>query len=131
MKYQRYARWGAVLSVFTMIAGFAGCSTSGGKQEPVVENYSSGRDLKGSVPEVNDRAKAAFQQMGIKVTGTKMEKSGKQQDLTGKAGDKTVSVTMKDIGDGMTHVDVSAREGTLQWNQDYANAVLQRIVKMS
>jgi hypothetical protein len=109
----------------------SGCSTSGGKQEPVVDHESAQRDLKGSVSDLNNRAQAAFKDMGIDLTGTQLKNSGNEQDLTGTAGDKNVTVELTGISNGMTHVDVSAKEGTFQWNQDYANNVLSKIIEKS
>lgn len=109
----------------------SGCSTSGGKQETVVGHNSAERDLKGTVSELNDHTQAAFKDLGINLTGTQVKNSGNEQDLTGTAGDKNVSVQLTSISNGMTHVEVSTKEGALQWNQDYANNVLSRIIEKS
>ena len=109
----------------------AGCSTSGGKQESVINHQIVSRDLKGSVADMDHRLKDVFREMGIEITGTATRNSGKEQDYTGKAGDKTVSIQTNDLGDGMTHVEVVAKSGTLQWNEDYARSVITRLVQKS
>jgi hypothetical protein len=111
------------VSAFTM-----SCSTSGSKQEPAIAHEGASRDLKGSVAETSSHVQDVFKEMGITVTNTEVNNQPQEQDLTGKAGDKTVSVKLTAIGDGMTHIDVSAKEGALQWNQDYAQSVLSRVI---
>jgi hypothetical protein len=110
---------------------FAGCSTTGGKQETALTHESTSSDIKGSVSEVNSRTQDVFKEMGINVTGSQIKASGKEQDLTGKAGDKTVTVQMKEFSAGETHVEVTAKEGSLQWNEDYARSVLSKLVEKS
>jgi hypothetical protein len=134
MIHQKARRLNVLLSTLSTIlalVAFQGCSTSGGDQKSVLGHESTGRDLKGSVSEVNNRTQDVFKDMGIQITGTQSKESGHERDLSGKAGDKDVSVKMTDIGNGMTHVDVSAKNGALQWNEDYAQSVLSKIIEKS
>lgn len=135
MKYQKYSHLSVVglslLSSVALISVFSSCSTSGGKQEPVIEHHATNETLKGSVTEVNDYTKSAFQDLGIQTIASKTGDSGKTQELTGKADDKTVTVDMKSVGLGTTQVEVIAREGGFQWNEDYAETVLEKIAAKS
>jgi hypothetical protein len=119
------------LALGTVTALSAGCSTSGGKQESVVNNASTSSDVKGSVSTVNSHAQDVFKEMGIGVTGSQSKESGKKQELTGKAGDKTVTVELSQVSPEMTHVQVTAKEGSLQWNEDYAQQVLSKLIQKS
>lgn len=128
-KFQKLIPLFAILSTFGLVSVFSACSTSGGKQEPVVEHHATSENLQGSVSEINDRAQSAFKDLGIQTTGTQTSEAGQQKQLTGKVGDKTVTVDMKSVGPGVTQVDVVAREGSLQWNEDYARTVLSKITE--
>ncbi|MDR3607622.1 MAG: hypothetical protein P4M08_09605 [Oligoflexia bacterium] len=121
----------SLASTVTLMTLTAGCSTSGGKQESVVNNASASSDIKGSVSDVNSRTQNVFKDMGISVTGSQTKASGKEQDLTGKTGDKTVTVAMNEVSAGVTHVQVTAKEGALQWNEDYARSVLSKLIEAS
>lgn len=89
------------------------------------------REVKGNLAQVNHDARDALEAMGIRITGTGMKNSGQEQDLTGKAGKTTVSITMTQAGPDATNVEVIAKEGTFDWNKDYAKGVLNRIVVTS
>jgi hypothetical protein len=88
-------------------------------------------DVKGDPAQVKARTEAVFGQMGIQTTGTQMQKSGAEQQITGRAGDKDVTVSVQANGAGVSHVQVEARAGTLDWDRDYARDVLTRIVGQS
>jgi len=121
----------SLLSSLGLFSVFSACSTSGGKQEPLIEHHSSNETIQGSVSEVNGRVEAVFQEMGIHTTASQTSDSGKFQQTTGMNGDKTVTVDMKQVGKGTTQVEVVAREGTFQWNEDYAGQVLTKIAEKS
>ena len=90
-----------------------------------------GRDLKGDVTQVSTRTQDAMKELGIQVTDTATKSSGREQDLKGTANGHSVSVQINDIGNGMSHIDVSAKDGEFQWNQDYAKKVLDKIIARS
>jgi hypothetical protein len=112
-------------------AATSACSTAGGKQSTVLGNSSTGRDLKGSVTEVTSRSQSALKELGIQITDSSSKDSGKEMDLSGKSSNHNVSVQINDLGNGMSHVEVSAKDGTLQWNKDYAKSVLEKIIEKS
>lgn len=116
------------ISSFSFVVG---CSTTNGKQESAVDHENVSRDLTGTVADVNVRTQAVFKEMGIGVTGTQTKASSQEQEVTGVSGGKTVTVQMNPVGEGMTHVEITAKEGTFQWDQDYAKEVLKKIIAKS
>jgi hypothetical protein len=133
MKHQKHSHLSvaglSILSSVALISVFSSCSTSGGKQEPLIEHHATDETVQGSVTQVNDRAKSAFKDLGIETIATKTSESGQQQELTGKTGDKTVTVDMSSVGKEVTQIHVVAREGGFQWNEDYASKVLAKITE--
>jgi hypothetical protein len=135
MKQHRYSQMKVVglslLSSLALFSVFSACSTSGGKQEPLIEHHATNETFQGRVSQVNDRVQSAFNDLGIRTTSSQTSDSGKSQEITGKNGDKTITVDMKEAGKGTTEVEVVAREGSLQWNEDYAETVLSKISEKS
>lgn len=84
-------------------------------------------DVKGDTQDINNKAQQVFSDMGIQTTGTQTKENG-EHDLTGKAGDKEITVQMTPAGQNATHVEVIAKEGTVKWNKDYAKDLLSKIV---
>jgi hypothetical protein len=88
-------------------------------------------DVKGSVSDVKSTTQDAFKQMGIVQSGSSVEKSGAQQSIEGKKGDKTVDVQLSKQGPNQTRVSVTTKEGGTKYNKDYAQSVLSNIVQRS
>jgi hypothetical protein len=130
MKTKKIRGWIAGISVVAAIA-FAGCSTSGGQQKTMIGNNNAESDVKGDVNTISSNTQDVFKDMGINLSGSQIKNSGAQRELDGMSGDKQVTVDLSSNGNGMTHVEVTAKEGTLQWNQDYANSVLSKIIEKS
>src|SRR4051794_19995695 len=55
-------------------------------------------EVNGSVEDVNKKAQVAFQRLGISTTETHAKEDGKERELVGKAGDKTVTIQMSESG---------------------------------
>lgn len=105
--------------------------TALGDAQSLSENLQgSESNVKGSASVVNEQAKEAFDQLGIVKTGSSSEKNGTEQSLTGKKGDMTVEVQLKESGKDVTHIGVVAKQGTFHWNKDYSRTVLSKIVEI-
>lgn len=85
-------------------------------------------DVKGDPQRINQKAEQVFSDLSIRTTGTQSKENG-ERELTGKAGDKDITVQMTPAGNGTTHVEVIAKEGTVKWNKDYAKDLLSKIVE--
>jgi hypothetical protein len=86
--------------------------------------------VNGSVAKVRGRTQAVFSKMGIHPSASSVEKSGDEQMLQGKKGDLDVEVKLEKVeqAQNQTKVQVTAKQGTLKWNNDYARKVLENIV---
>ena len=85
--------------------------------------------VKGSVDQVEQRARAVLQKEGVNITGTKTEESGAKRELSGTKGDLEITVSMERQDSGMTKAEVSARKNLVTWDKDYAQKLLGEIVK--
>ena len=88
-------------------------------------------DLKGSPLQIDQHAEKAFRDLGIKKTGSSTENSGTEQKLDGTKEDMNVSVDITPGQNGVSHVEVIAKQGTFKWNKDFAKSVLDKIVAES
>ena len=101
-----------------------GCSTAGNGGTGAVG------EVKGNVHEINQRAQSVFKDMKIQLTSTDSEDSGHQQKIGGiSTGDEHITVAMTSSSSDTTHVEVTAKTGTFQWDKDYANKVLAEIIQ--
>ncbi|HYC33947.1 MAG TPA: hypothetical protein VEB59_16775 [Gemmatimonadales bacterium] len=83
------------------------------------------------VDEVARRAEAVMGEMQIVKDAESTEKGGDQRQLKGKKGDLDVTIDLRRESPTTTKVEVTARENLAEWDKEYAQDVLERIVKAS
>jgi hypothetical protein len=84
----------------------------------------------GSVDQTFDRAVAAFQGLKIKETGRNTQDNGVKRQLVGDTTDGlTVTVDMERKTSTTTDVEVVAKKNTVDYDKDFANTVLSRIIQ--
>lgn len=83
------------------------------------------------VDDVARRAEAVMSEMQIVKDAESAEKGGDERELKGKKGDLDVTIHLKRESPTTTKVEVSARENLAEWDKEYAQDVLERIVKKS
>jgi len=66
---------------------------------------------------------------GIVPDASSTENGGNKRELKGKKGDLDVTIEMEQKTDKTTRVEVSARKNVAEWDKEYAQQVLQRIVE--
>ncbi len=85
--------------------------------------------VKGSMDDVERRARAVFAAEGIPVTGSQVENSGARREIKGPKGDLEISVLMQQQGAESTKTEVSARKNIAVWDKNYAQQLLGMIVQ--
>lgn len=85
--------------------------------------------VEGSVDQVTARAASVMGEMGIVKEGESSEKGGDERELKGKKGDLDVTISLKRESPTTTKVEVTARESLAEWDKEYAQEVLTRIVQ--
>lgn len=84
----------------------------------------------GTVDQTFDRAVTAFQQLNITETGRNTQDSGAKRQLVGNTtSDLTVTVDMERKTSTTTDVEVIAKKNTVDYDKDFANNVLKRIIQ--
>jgi hypothetical protein len=89
-----------------------------------------GSNVKGSAADVERRARDVFAQEGIPITGTQTENGGEKREIKGNKNGLDISVSMEQQG-GATKTEVTARKNLVEWDKDYAQQLLNKIVAAS
>ena len=84
--------------------------------------------VEGQPASLEPRIRAALTHYNVSVTGTSTEDGGDKQAWQGKTGDLEVSVTAERQSPTTTKLSVTARRNVADWDKDFAEQVLQRVV---
>jgi hypothetical protein len=84
-----------------------------------------------SVDKVANRARQVMNEEGIVPDAASMEKGGDKREFKGKKGDLDVTITMERKDPKTTRVEVTARKNLAEWDKDYAQQLLSKIVAKS
>lgn len=82
------------------------------------------------IGQVADRSRIVMQQMNISPTGTEMNGDGSERELKGRTGETDITIELEAQSDTTTRVEVTARENPVDFDQDLARDILERIVAL-
>ena len=85
--------------------------------------------VESSVDQVAARATAVMKEEGIVPDASSMEKGGDKRELKGKKGDLDVTIEIERKDPKTTRVEVAARKNLAEWDKDYAQQLLSKIVE--
>ena len=83
--------------------------------------------VQGSIADLDLRTRAVLLRMGLQVTETETEDNGAEREYVARRGDRVVHVRLQARGTTSTQVNVSSREGTLDYDKSHARTVLEQI----
>ena len=84
--------------------------------------------VEGSTSDVASRARSVLREEGITIGGTSSEDGGDKQEFKGTKGDLDITVTLQRQSPTTTKVEVTARENMAEWDKEYAQRILNKIV---
>jgi hypothetical protein len=84
--------------------------------------------VEGSVSTVASRTRSVLGEEGITISETKTENGGDKQEFKGTKGDLDITVTVERESPTMSKVEVTARENLAEWDKEYAQRILNKIV---
>lgn len=85
--------------------------------------------IQGSIDDVTARAESVMDEMEIAKDAESTERGGDQRELKGKRGDVDVTIELQRESPTATKVEVTARENLAEWDKEYAQQILRRIVE--
>ncbi len=87
--------------------------------------------IKGSVDDVAARTRAVFKAEGIVMDATSTQSGGDKREFKGKKGDLDVTASLAAQSPTTTKVEVTVRKNLAEWDKDYAQQLLNKIVQRS
>jgi uncharacterized protein DUF3568 len=85
----------------------------------------------GSIDQVATRAQAVMYEEGIVPDASSTEEGGDKREFKGKKGDLDVTIDLERKSSNTTRVEVTARENLAEWDKEYAQQLLSKIVQKS
>ena len=85
--------------------------------------------VQGSIEDVSARTRAVLNEEGIVLDESNMASGGDEREFKGKKGDLDVTVELERESGSTTRVEVTARKNLAEWDKDYAQELLSRIVE--
>ena len=84
-----------------------------------------------SVDQVATRARQVMNQEGIVPDASSTEKGGDKREFKGKKGDLDITIEIERKDPKTTRVEVAARKNLAEWDKDYAQSLLGKILAKS
>ncbi|HEU4648860.1 MAG TPA: DUF3568 family protein [Gemmatimonadales bacterium] len=111
----------------------AGAAAAGAGTGIYLTSRGAESTIKGNIDDVAARTKAVFSQEGITLdaSSTKNDQDEKKREYKGKKGNLDITASLSSADSGTTKVEVSARKNTVEWDKDYAQQLLNKIVKQT
>jgi hypothetical protein len=123
-------RWALVLSLVLPVNGCLAAAAAAGAGAGVYLTSRGAESLvESSVDQVASRARAVMAQENIVPDASSTEQGGDKRELKGKKGDLDVTVDIERKDPKTTRVEVTARKNLAEWDKDYAQQVLSKIVQ--
>ena len=126
------ARWALILAMAGTVPGCVAAAAAAAGGATGVYLTSRGAKSLSPMPlaQAADRARTVLNDQSIAITETKTSDSGAHQEFHGKTADGQldVEVDLDAQGDSSTNIEVSAKRNLVEWDKDYAQMLLKKIV---
>jgi len=122
-------RWLAALVVALPATGCLAAAAAGAGAGIYLTSRGAESLIDSPIDQVASRARTVMNEEGIVPDASSTENGGENRELKGKKGDLDVTIQMEQKSDKTTRVEVTARKNLAEWDKEYAQQVLQRIVE--
>jgi hypothetical protein len=122
-------RWAMALALVLPMTACLAAAAAGAGAGIYLTSRGAESLVEGSIDQIASRARAVMNEEGIVPDASSTEDGGDKRELKGKKGDLDVTIEMEQQSDKTTRVEVSARKNLAEWDKEYAQRVLQRIVE--
>jgi hypothetical protein len=123
------AKWMMALALVLPMTGCLAAAAAGAGAGIYLTSRGAESLVEGSIDQIASRARSVMNEEGIVPDASSTENGGSKRELKGKKGDLDVSIEMEEKSDKTTRVEVTARKNLAEWDKNYAQQVLQRIVE--
>ena len=123
-------RWSLALALVLPVTGCLAAAAAAGAGAGIYLTSRGAESLVESpIDQVAARARAVMTDEGIVPDESSIEQSGDKRVLKGKKGDLDVTIEMELKSSKTTRVEVAARKNLAEWDKDYAQQLLSKIVE--
>jgi hypothetical protein len=132
IKSMAWTKWALVCALVVPTAGCVAAAAAAGAGAGIYLTTRGAESMvEGSIDDVSDRTRAVLSEEGIALDESNFENGGDKREFKGKKGDLDVTVELEREGPSTTRVEVSARKNVAEWDKEYAQQLLSRIVQKS
>ena len=124
------ANWAVAFALLLPVTGCVAAAAAAGAGAGIYLTSRGAESLVESpVDQVASRAEAVMREENIMADGSSTEEGGDQRQLKGKKGDLDVTIDLQRESETTSKVEVTARENVAEWDKEYAQELLARIVE--
>jgi hypothetical protein len=123
------AKWVMALALILPMTGCLAAAAAGAGAGIYLTSRGAESIVEGSPDQIAARARAIMSEEGIVPDASSTESGGDRRELKGKKGDLDVTFDIERKSDKTTRIEVAARKNLAEWDKDYAQKLLQRIVE--
>jgi hypothetical protein len=122
--------WAVALTLLLPVTGCVAAAAAAGAGAGVYLTSRGAESLvESSVDQVATRAQAVMSEEGIVPDASSSESGGNKREFKGKKGDLDVTIQLERESGSTTRVEVTARKNLAEWDKEYAQQLLTRIVE--
>jgi hypothetical protein len=127
------AKWALAFALMLPAAGCvaAAAAAAGAGAGVYLTTRGAESTIDGSIDQVARRAQAVMNDEGIVPDESAVQNGGSKREFKGKKGDLDVTIDLEQKSSTTTHVEVSARKNLAEWDKDYAQQLVSKIVQKS
>ena len=124
------AKWALAVALILPVTGCVAAAAAAGAGAGIYLTTRGAESLVQSpVSQVADRAQAVMREEGIVPDASSTEDGGDERELKGKKGNLDVTIELDREDDNTTRVEVTARKNLAEWDKEYAQQLLTRIIE--
>jgi hypothetical protein len=124
-------RWLVALALVLPMTGCLAAAAAGAGAGIYLTSRGAESLVASQIDQVARNAQSVMSDEGIVPDASSTENSGDKRELKGKKGDLDVTISMERKDPSTTQVEVTARKNLAEWDKDYAQQLLSKIVKKS
>jgi hypothetical protein len=124
--------WALALALMVPATGCVAAAAAAGAGAGIYLTSRGAESLvESSVDQVATRAQAVMSEEGIVPDASNSESGGNEREFKGKKGDLDVTIQLERESGSTTRVEVTARKNLAEWDKEYAQQLLSRIIEKS
>jgi hypothetical protein len=123
-------RWALALGLALPTAGCVAAAAAAGAGAGIyLTSRGAESTVESSVDQVAARVRAVMSEEGIVPDASSTEQGGAKREFKGKKGDLDVTFELEQKTSKTTRLEVTARKNLAEWDKDYAQQLLSRVVE--